>query len=493
MDWAGRMPTWSRLSRSIVLRMTAWYAGSAFLLVLAATGVLYWVLATHMAAEDAHVLRSTAKDLSLLLRGTGRQSVERTNLRSPGRIHRPLMIWVRVLNDHEQTLRATRGMGHYLPPAAFPSAAALKPGKFMFRELRTGSGEVFQTISTRLPAAAGVGDRVLQVALDRTGEERLLARYREWLLLVLTASVLLCAAGGYGIAQAGMRPIRRVTATARHIRSSTLHQRIDVAGLPTELHALAGTFNAMLARLEESFGQVSRFSADVAHELRTPVNNLRGEIEVALGRARSTEDYREVLGSALEECARLSQVIQSLLFLARAETAAERSCLSIVDVHREISAVTEFYDASAAEAGVRLVATGAEGVTAALDRPLFQQAVGNLLANAIAHTPPGGEVRVLVSVHAGRLRVEVADTGHGIAPEHLPRVFDRFYRVDPARSGGTGNVGLGLAVVESIVTLHGGTIRMESTPGEGTRVILDLPLKGAADARAAIEGAKPAT
>ena len=234
----------------------------------------------------------------------------------------------------------------------------------------------------------------------------------------------------------------------------------------------------MLDRLEESFAQVSQFSADVAHELRTPVNNMRGEIEVALGRARSVEDYRETLGSALEECLRLSQVIHSLLFLARAETATGNPHHDEIEVGREIEAVLDFYEAAAAEAGVTLRADDGDGIVARFDRTLFQQAVGNLVANAIAHTPPGGSVTVRPQRDGEVLRVEMADTGRGIAAEHLPHVFDRFYRADPARSGASGNVGLGLAMVKSIAALHGGSVAIESRPGHGTRVIMEAPISG---------------
>ena len=372
-------------------------------------------------------------------------------------------------------------------PASFPAETLTQAGDGVRREVGTASGMLFDTLSARVLTDAGNPDgRVLQVAMDRADEELLLAHYRARLWLVLAAAVVFCSGVGYAIARRGIQPIGRVTATARRVRSSTLHERIDLTDLPTELRALAGTFNEMLDRLEESFAQVSQFSADVAHELRTPVNNMRGEIEVALGRARSVEDYRETLGSALEECLRLSRVIQSLLFLARAETAAGSPHHDRIAVRQEIEAVLDFYEAAAAEAGVELRADDSNGIIACFDRTLFQQAIGNLVANAIAHTPPGGSVTVRSWRTGEVLRVEVADTGRGIADEHLPHVFNRFYRADPARSGASGNVGLGLAMVRSIAVLHGGSVVMESRPGHGTRVILEAPVNGdAAPVRAA--------
>jgi two-component system heavy metal sensor histidine kinase CusS len=231
----------------------------------------------------------------------------------------------------------------------------------------------------------------------------------------------------------------------------------------------------MLDRLEDSFDRLSRFSADLAHELRTPVTNLRGEVEVALGKPRSPEEYREVLGSCLEETVRLAGIIDSLLFLARAESAGAQIRRERVDVGRELSVVCDFYEAAASERGVSLHIAPRGEVAADVDRTLLQRALGNLVENSLAHTPAGGSVTLSAERREAAVRIDVADTGSGIAPEHLPRLFDRFYRVDHSRSAGKGGTGLGLAIVKSIAELHGGLARVESVPGQGTRVVLLLP------------------
>ncbi len=466
---------------SIVVRMTAWYAGSALVLILAATGFLYWVLATSFDTEDRRTLANTVTDLHLLLRASsGDLHLTETGAPGPGHTFRqPQEIWVRIVDAEGRTLLETPGMDQELPLSDFPAPALVETGRDIDGEVANGSGRLFQTLSARVSSDPGnPNGRVLQVAMDRADEELLLVHYRERLWLVLGAAVILCSATGYAIARRGIRPIERVTATARRVRSSTLHERIDTTDLPTELRALAATFNEMLDRLEESFAQVSRFSADVAHELRTPISNLRGEIEVALGKARSVEDYRDTLGSALEECVRISRLIHSLLFLARAEAATDTPHHDTIFVGQEIGSVLEFYEVQAAEAGVTLCTENADGLVTDFDRTLFQQAVGNLIANAIAHTPPGGCVTVRPYGDGTTLHVEVADTGSGIAAEHLPRVFDRFYRADPARSGAAGNFGLGLAMVRSIAAMHGGRVAIESEVGRGTRVTLEAPIVG---------------
>jgi two-component system heavy metal sensor histidine kinase CusS len=236
----------------------------------------------------------------------------------------------------------------------------------------------------------------------------------------------------------------------------------------------------MLDGLEESFARLSRFSADIAHDLRTPVNNIRGEAEVALARARSAGEYRDVIESCLEEAVRLSDLIGDLLFLARADSPLIHLRRERVDVGELLGGVRDYYEASAADGGVSLTTTvAAEPVIAELDRTLLQRAVGNLVSNALAHTPPGGAVVLGTSAEFSTIRIEVSDTGVGIPAEALPRVFDRFFRVDSSRSQGSGGTGLGLAIVQSIAQLHGGKAEISSQPGQGTRVTLHMPASSA--------------
>jgi len=243
------------------------------------------------------------------------------------------------------------------------------------------------------------------------------------------------------------------------------------------LASLARTFNQMLDRLEESFERISRFSADIAHDLRTPVNNIRGEAEVALARARTSSEYRDVIESCLEEAVRLSDLIGDLLFLARAESPLSYLHRERVDVGELLGGVKDYYEASAADGGVSLTTTVAgEPVIAELDRTLLQRAVGNLVSNALAHTPPGGAVVLGTNADHSTIHIEVSDSGIGIPAEALPRVFDRFFRVDSSRSHGSGGTGLGLAIVKSIALLHGGNVEIASQPGQGTRVTLQMPV-----------------
>ena len=231
----------------------------------------------------------------------------------------------------------------------------------------------------------------------------------------------------------------------------------------------------MLDRLEDSFRRLSQFSADLAHELRTPVNNLRGEAGVALSKARTAEEYRRTLESSLEELARLTRLIDNMLFLARADGAGVNPLArSSFDARKEIEAVCEFYRALAEDRGVAVSCEGA-GVAGA-DPMLFRQAVSNLLSNALNYTPHGGRVVFQLREREDHgLEVCTRDTGCGIAPEHLPRIFDRLYRVDSSRSQHPNGAGLGLAIVKSIMTLHQGAVEAQSTLGQGTTITLSFP------------------
>jgi two-component system, OmpR family, heavy metal sensor histidine kinase CusS len=465
-------------SWSLAARLTAWYTGASFVLVLGATLFLYETLVSSLEREDDEFLRDKVRVFQVLLRDRPgdavalEREVEWESGAGPSG-----QVYVRVLGPEGTPLAETPNMGAVLEAGRFP---APPNGGEAGTEMSGPGGQTFRAMVA--PASFGPDGPagVIHVAMDRTQEEALLAAYRWHSGLALGIALVLCAGAGYLIARRGLRPLADITATARRIRSTTLNERLDDADLPAELRTLAETFNEMLDRLEESFERLARFSADIAHELRTPVNNLRGEAEVALARLRSPEEYRDVLGSCLEEYGRLTRLIDSLLFLARAESGQAAPAGEVLDVGAELKAVREFYEAAAAEGGVTLVVRASPRVAAAFDRPLFQRAVGNLVANALAHTPAGGTVTLTAATEDDTARIEVSDTGTGIAPEHLPHVFDRFYRADPSRTSTAGNVGLGLALVKSIAALHGGTVAIHSTPGKGTCVRLVVPVSARA-------------
>jgi two-component system heavy metal sensor histidine kinase CusS len=460
---------------SLAGRLTLWYSLFSFGLILAATGYLYWALVRNLDREDDGVLQDQVQILQVLLSEHPEDSAgirQEVEVESGARKH--ARIFIRILDDKGRTVAETPEMDRKLPKDVFPSASDTEAGIVVHREK-----ESFRVMSARAGPPAAPGSRVLQVALDRHEEEKLLNQFRRRFFPMLAVSLVICTVAGYQIARRGLRPIGRISEAAGRIRSTTLHERLPAGAFPAELGDLALTFNHMLDRLQESFDRLARFSADIAHELRTPLNTLRGEVEVALGKARSPEEYRETLGSFLEEAGRLTRLIESLLFLARAEDPKMEIRRESLDVAGEIRSLADFYEAAAAERGVTLSASSGDGLRVSADRSLFQRAAGNLIDNALTHTPKDGRILLRALRDDGHVRIEVADTGCGIAPEHLPRVFDRLYRADRSRSAMTGGAGLGLAIVKSIAELHGGRTEIESQVGKGTRVTLILPAEPA--------------
>jgi two-component system heavy metal sensor histidine kinase CusS len=469
--------------------LTVWYALSSFILVLLATGYLYWALARNLDHENDRFLAEQALPLINLLRErttdpkTLRRQIE---LALPAPAVQPVqpdsaispqpnpVVYLRVLDEHGQPIAATPIMGLEIPHTLFPEPQPFDRDTLHGQNHRAPDKRPFRLLAIY----AGTDPSfIIQAAMDQSHSEALLAGYRRDLLLALGVALLACAAGGYQLARRGIRPVKDIAGAADRIGSSTLNERIAGAALPAELRSLADTFNDMLDRLESSFARLAQFAADIAHELRTPINNLRGEAEVALARARTPAEYQELLGSALEEYDRLSRLIDSLLFLARAEDPAHQIQRQPVDLGQELARLREFYEATAAEAGVGLTVACPENLIAQLDRTLLQRALGNLVSNSLRHTPAQGTITLSAAATDGCLRIEVADTGAGIAPAHLPRIFDRFYRAGDARNpGAETHVGLGLAIVKKIAELHGGSVAVASQVGAGTRITLSFPM-----------------
>lgn len=464
-----------RPRRALAFRLTAAYSLAGLVLLFLGAASLYIVLRIELdkstdlfLADKLHVLRTILRE-----RPDDEDGLrEEIQLENAARQYQ--RFYIRLIDEQGKPILTTPRMAEELDIAELVSRTQ---GHSEHSVSMVGKdGQAFRVTSAAAPVGTSPAyNDTIQIAIDISQEEALLARYRLWFWAILLATSVLFPVAGYRIARQGIRPVEEMAATARRITSTNLRERIRAEGYPAELASLAGTFNEMLDRLEESFERISRFSADIAHDLRTPVNNIRGEAEVALARARTVEEYRDVLESSLEEAVRLSELIGDLLFLARAESPVKHVQLQRVDVGELLGTVREYYDATALDGGITLVAAvSAEPVTAELDRSLMLRAVSNVVSNAIAHTPAGGMVTLAAAADGAAIRIDVSDTGTGIPAEALPRVFDRFFRVDPSRSKISGGTGLGLAIVQSIMALHGGTAEIASELGGGTIVTLRI-------------------
>ncbi len=310
------------------------------------------------------------------------------------------------------------------------------------------------------------------VARNMSDRWLLLDHYRERLYAAGFAGMLLAFLMSYLLVRESLKPLRMIASSAGEVTVNKLDTRIEARDVPQELQALVDSLNGMLGGLERSFQRLSQFTADLAHDMRTPLSNLRGATEVALARPRSAEEYQGVLASNLEECDRLSRMIENVLFLARAEHPQFAKNMRDFDVEDELSRIADYFEGIAEDAGVRIRVIGGGHLKA--DVELFRRAVSNLLANAVRYTPRGGEITLAAAEGADGLRVSVANEGEPIDTALLERIFDRFYRVDPSRTNSarsSGSTGLGLAIVRTIMELHGGRVHAESD-AQGTRFIL---------------------
>jgi len=318
---------------------------------------------------------------------------------------------------------------------------------------------------------------VLRVAYSEEGLWRELGEFGEVLLLGFPIAVLLAGVGGYALARKALAPIDSMSTQAKKISAERLGDRLTIENSQDELGKLATVFNNMLGRLQAAFDQLRRFTSDASHELRTPLTAIRSVGEVALQDQRSPAEYRDVIGSMLEEVDRLTRLVESLLALSRADAGHvqfQREDISLVRLAKEARSVVEVL---AEEKQQHIDIEGDANLVVSVDRLILRQALVNLLDNAIKYSPAGS--RILVRAQSGgdkQASLEVIDQGPGIPSEHQPHVFDRFFRVDKARTRQWGGAGLGLSITRWAVEAHGGDITLRSEEGQGSTFRVSLPL-----------------
>jgi two-component system heavy metal sensor histidine kinase CusS len=454
--------------RSIASQLILLFTLAAALLLACGLGIFYWIVVRHAFAEDNAVLADKVDALQRSFeQRDGLAAVAPEINASDGRRSAPFL--VRVLDPAGVTIAQTTGMERLLPADIFPPAAS--------RELAVPvehrvAGKLFALTTRRAPA----GDQqfTIQVAQDRSSDEQVEKRFGILVLVVLSGSILASILIAIPVTRRGLRPLEEMKRSLERIGPTHLRERVASYNWPRELQPMAVAFDEMLKRLDDSFTRLSQFSADLAHELRTPIANMLGEAQVALSRDRSAADYRETIESTIGECERLSGIVDNLLFVARADAATEPVTRKRFDARAAVEKIAAFYETIAEDRHVAISCSGQGEISA--DPALFERAVGNLVDNALRFTPENGSIQIALAEHATDFEIAVRDNGSGIAPEHLPRVFDRFYRAESSR--GSDGAGLGLALVKSIVDLHGGTASIQSEIGHGTTVSLTFP-KGA--------------
>lgn len=472
MCWrSGIESTSSRLlnmkdSGSIASRLTYWYALLSAVLIASAGIIQYRALSNHLRQVNDELLAGRISEIRAILplhssdSAEFREELQREASTLPGG-------YLRVIkSDGDMVVAPTRH-------AVFGSHKTYPPLQKNERgeDWLSGNGGMYRVMSAHIAISSGY---TVQVAMSRAKEVGILAAYRRTLWIAILGALIIAIVAGYLIARRSLKPVSHLASMIAELSPTHLNRRVGNAIWPSELRPLAENSDQLLARLEESFARISRFSADIAHELRTPLHILRGEAEMALSKTRTNEDYRACIESATEEYERLTRMVDALLFLARTEQPDSLLDKKSLILEQEIATVSAFYQAMADEQGVVLATLG--GGTVFANSGMLQRALGNLVINALRHSPRGGRVSIEgKETPEHGTNIVVSDTGDGIDAEDLPHVFDRFYCIDSARSRSGSGTGLGLAIVKSIMQLHSGTVSIRSEPHQGTVVTLTFP------------------
>ncbi|MDQ6620678.1 MAG: heavy metal sensor histidine kinase [Pseudomonadota bacterium] len=458
---------------SLTLRLTLSFSALTTIVLVGIGIVLYRSLDTHFLYEDAMELRGKSELVQHLV----------ARLRSAGAVESLSERLDDALIGHDTLfVEVRRGSGavvFFTQEAPF-SFDALQKNETHAQQI-AGMSMWSDTIGEHLyritrfvlpPESSSAGELYVTLAMNVDRHREFLSRVGGTILLSVIGAAVAAGLLGWLAVRVGLAPVHALAALTSRISAKELDARVQLEHLPPELIPLGQSFNAMLARLEDSFRRLSDFSSDLAHELRTPVGALMTQSQVALSRSRSIENYREVLYSAMEEYERLARMITDMLFLAKADNGLLIPTREPIDLCAEIAALFEFYDALAETGMVRLDVSGAGTVSG--DRIMIRRALSNLLSNAIRHTASGGAVSVSIEAQDKDTVISISNPGSPIPAEHLPRLFDRFYRVDAARERATDGAGLGLAITKSILLAHGGDISVTSDSAS-TRFALTFP------------------
>lgn len=461
-------------------RLIVWYMSLLLVALSGFSGILYALLKNSLYSSADAALRSAAVNVARLnLQGkpglwplsSPRDLMER-------------MLGMKGVNKYVQVIDVT---GLRAPewlerkkddfPLSQLSLRNAVQGKLTYETFRFLGPEPVRVITMPVIAGGRFTGNLVQVGASLESVEQSLDKLAFTLMLALPGVMLLASVGGWFLANQALKPVDRITRTARQIGAESLKERLEEPETDDEIGRLAQTFNEMLQRLDESFDQIRAFTADASHELKTPLAILKGEIELALRRTRSVEEYQETLVSSLEEIDRLTRITADLLLLAKSD--AGTIPLEFTDVN--LSALVEeaaMHVQPLAESKQIIfeVLPGLSDVHIEGDVFRLKQLVSNLVDNAIHYTPEGGRV-VVRSTRANSFyaALQVSDTGIGIPEEEREKIFERFYRTDKARSRREGGTGLGLSIVKWIAESHGGKIEIESAPQRGTTFTVYLP------------------
>jgi two-component system heavy metal sensor histidine kinase CusS len=450
---------------SLTTKLGIAFAGITFAVFAIVGGVLYRAMAAQIEAQDDLDIVLSLRHMRGLATEIGTvDGIQAHEARLDTIVLGNPAFLMRVV-DNRGWMLTEHNPSHIAIPTLPVVGASDRITDGAIQQWREPGGAPVRGIAAAVPLHDG-SRLVIIVAREMSDRVALLSQYRLTIAATIVSGMLVAIALGYLLIRASLRPVREIAKSAAGVTVHRLDTRIDMSRVPPELGGLALSLNAMLARIETGFQRLSQFVADLAHDLRTPVANMRGASEVVLARPRLPDEYQALIASNLEECERVQRMIENVLFLARADHPQFITNAIEFQVRDELERVAEYFEGLSEDAGVTVKVDAGGSLKA--DVELFRRAVSNLLANALRYTPRGGVITLGVQQHHDQVRVTVANPGPPIPPEHVDKVFDRFYRADMSRSNPAGSTGLGLAIVRTIMELHQGSASVESGP-YGTR------------------------
>ena len=464
-------------TRSIRFRLVAWYAGLLVVVFVILGGMMYTGLKLYLeqSLREAQIRRATQIADTLLAR-----------IGETGQTHvvNEINSWF-APETNDRFIRITDGSGTPLYVSSSPrdgsfDANAVPPhqsktDRIAWREQRL-SGTAPLLIAS-VPYRSPQGKQYLvEVGASLEQAQDVLSRLVLYLVLSLAAIVLVATAGGYFLIRRALAPVDRISSSAEHITLHNLKERLPIAQTGDELERLSVSLNHMIARLDDAFQQNRRFTADASHEMRTPLTIMRGELESIVEGKNTPADVRAAAASILDEVQRLARIVEGLFAISRLDAGEAQAQWHPFDLASLATGTAEQMCLLAEDKGISITSNAPKKVIVNGDRARMKQVVVNLLDNAIKYTPDGGAIRLSVIACDDKAVLEVEDSGIGIPAEAQPHIFERFFRVDAARSRDMGGAGLGLSIVKSICTAHGGRVNFQSTEGKGSRFKVELPL-----------------
>lgn len=466
-----------RTPSSIVKRLTFGYAIISALILFCIAFFLYFALVNNIQKKDLRFLVDKILHLRNILKDDHLSHHVLEQEVNEGGGYQFHKLFVRISDINGSLIFVTKGGSSLIAKLPFPSPHDVDEDPWQYKKYQTSNGKALLMMSAWAKSPTHPEKKVmLNTAIDITEEQNLLNDYRYLLFYIICGGIVVSLILAIITARHGLRPLKYISLSVQQVSVSQLHKRLDPRQWPIELAPLVLNFDKMLDRLEESVKRISRFSSDLAHELRTPIQTLRGEAEVVLSGNKTLEQLKDCTKSSLEEYDKLTHMIEGLLFISRAENIELELDKQELELSKEVHKIVEFYEALIAEKSITVHVKGACKLYA--DPVLLQRAITNLLSNAIKYNQQGGQIKINIREKSdSTVIVTVNNKGQTIDQNEIKYIFDRFYRSQRAKAIDHDGLGLGLSIVKSIMDLHGGTIQTQSNSSTGTTFTLIFPPK----------------